>query len=287
MTMGSHFSCMTCPGREAAPLFNAVPDYFLPTDIRVNYVRCSACGLVQQHPLPADVAPFYAGYPVHARKSVLHEITRRAVLRPVYFPLNKLHPDQVLLDYGCGDGWFLDQAKSRVAAAYGFEPVPAQAADVARRIGIPVFHDPAALHAELVGRVDVITLHFVMEHLTDLRGTLAMLSALLKPGGILRAVVPNLDNLEYRWFGVRWHGFDAPRHISFPAPQHLGPMLCETGLVVTESHPVPFPNTMAASVCIALTGRYRPLPFLALLPLALVWARLYPRGNRAMTLRKE
>ncbi len=285
--MPDPFDCMACRGTRAIARRSRVPDYFLPTGIRADYVECADCGLVQQFPLPAEVGPFYAGYPVHAHKSVLHELARRAVLRPVYFPCETLRPDQVLLDYGCGDGWFLDRAKSRVAAAYGFEPAPALAGEVARRVGVPVFHDTRALSAALAGRVDVITLHFVMEHLTDLRGVLAMLSALLKPGGVIRAIVPNLDNLEYRWFGARWHGFDAPRHISFPAPGHLGPVLSACGLSLRGDCFVPFPNTLAASLCIALTGRYRPPVFMAFLPLAIPWSRLYPRGTRAMTLARE
>lgn len=271
----------------ATTVFSQVPDYFLPTDISVDYVRCNSCGLVQQFPLPADVGPFYAGYPVHARKSRIHETMRRVVMRPVYYDLAMLRSDQVLLDYGCGDGWFLAQAAPRVAKAYGFEPTAAQSDDVSQRIGARVFSDVDTMTRELAGQVDVVTMHFVMEHLTDLRGTLATLSGLMRPGGVLRAVVPNLDNIEFRWFGSRWHGFDAPRHICFPNPKQLEPILADVGLELQSDGCVPFPNTLAASLCIVLTGRYRPLPFLAFLPLALVWARLYPRGNQAFVFWKK
>lgn len=284
--MAESVCCIVCGASSATPLFSQVPDYFLPTGIRVDYARCNACGLVQQIPLPTDVGPFYAGYPVHARKAWLHEVMRRVVMRPVYYDLATLNKDQVLLDYGCGDGWFLRDAAPHVSAAYGFEPTAAQSEDVSRRVSTTVFHDLAAMQAVLAGRVDVVTMHFVMEHLTDLRGTLRVISGLLKPGGVLRAVVPNLENVEFRWFGSRWHGFDAPRHICFPNPQQLAPILEEVGLSLQRDGYVPFPNTMAASLCIALTGRYRPMPFLFFLPLALIWARLYPRGNRVFVLQK-
>ncbi len=281
--MAPAFACLACGHERATPVYEQVPDYFLPTGIRVDYVRCTACELVQQFPVPEDVGPFYAAYPVHGKKSFLHEVTRRLVLKPVYFDLASLRNDHVLLDYGCGDGWFLDQAKSRVATAYGFEPTAQQAARVAENVGVQVFDNAAAMKSALAGKVDVITMHFVLEHLTDLKGTFALLSSLLKPGGILRAVVPNLDNIEYRVFRSRWHGFDAPRHISFPTPAQLKPVLDSVGLHLADDRFVPFPNTLAASFCIALTGRYRPFPFLAFLPLAILWSRLYPRGTRAMT----
>ncbi|HMP74872.1 MAG TPA: class I SAM-dependent methyltransferase [Kiritimatiellia bacterium] len=278
---------MACSGRNSTPLHADVADYFLPTGIRVSYVRCAACGLVQQYPIPADVGPFYAGYPVHANKSRLHDAMRRLVMKPVYYPLHSLRPDAVLLDYGCGDGWFLDQARARAQHVIGFEPTRAQAEEVARRVGTPVYHQMDELLRDWAGRVDVITMHFVLEHLTDLHGTFAQLAALLKPGGVLRAVVPNLDNIEYRWFGSRWHGFDAPRHICFPAAHHLAPVLRMAGLESAGESFAPFPNTLAASLCIAITGRYRPLPFIAFLPLALPWAHLYPRGTRVMNFRKS
>jgi len=278
---------LACGDGHSVAVHKAVADYFLPTGIRVDYVRCAACGMVQQYPVPTDVGPFYAAYPVHARKSLLQEVTRRILLSPVYYDVASLRRDQLLLDYGCGDGWFLDRAKRRVSAAYGYEPTAMQASRVAERVGVQVFHDVAALRAPLAGRVDVITMHFVLEHLTDLSGTFALLADLLKPGGTLHAVIPNLDNVEYRGFGSRWHGFDAPRHICFPNADQLKPVLDPLGLRLASDRFVPFPNTLAASLSILFTGRYRLLPFLAFLPLAIVWARLYPRGTRALTFVKH
>lgn len=278
------FSCMCCAGHRCAPHTLAAPDYFLPTGFHVNYVRCLACGLVQQYPLPGSVDAFYEGYPVHAKKSRLHEVMRRVVMRPVYFPLTSLAPNELLLDYGAGDGWFLASAKPTGVQRAGFELNPAHARSLAATLDVPVYSDAGQMARDLRGRVDVITLHFVLEHLTDLSGTLGKLSELLKPTGRIYAVVPNLANLEFQCFGKRWHGFDAPRHISFPTGEQLEPILKRVGLRVERESFVPFPNTLAASLCIALTGRFRPLPFIAFLPLACVWSRLYPRGTRAITL---
>ena len=282
-----HFKCLCCTSGDAAPFLTGVPDCYLATGFRMDYAKCEHCGLVQQHPLPADVGPFYAAYPVHASKSWLHEFTRRIVLRPVYFDLNRLTRDMQLLDYGCGDGWFLDHARSRVAKAVGYEPTGDLAKIVSGRVGLPVYHRPDEMRAELGGKIDVATMHFVMEHLTDLDGTLALVADVLKPGGLLYAVLPNIQSREFRMFGGRWHGFDAPRHISFPDERQLGPVLQRHGLVVEQTTFVPFPNTMAASLCIRWTGKYRHPLFLACMPFAFLWARIFPDGTRCLTIRKN
>ena len=283
---GVEFRCLCCGSNAGVSFLSTVADYYLATGLLASYAKCDSCGLVQQHPLPLDVSPFYAAYPVHASKSWLHEFTRRIVLRPVYFDLDRLRPDMAILDYGCGDGWFLDHARGRVGRAYGYEPTEELAKAVAGRVRFPVYHRFEDLRADLYGKLDVITMHFVMEHLTDLAGTLRLVGDLLKPGGMLYAVLPNLDSREFRIFGGKWHGFDAPRHISFPTESQLAPLMVKAGLRLDKVSFVPFPNTMSASISIRWTGRYRHPLFLAFLPLAMIWSHLYPDGARSLILRK-
>ena len=281
------FRCLCCAAQQERPFIEGAADYFVATGIRVNYVRCQACGLVQQHPIPDDVTPFYARYPVHASKSRLHECARRVLLAHAYLEVSKVRSDERVLDYGCGDGWFLSRLRQRTGTAYGFEPSADQAARVGGETGCRVYADPREMSRELVGQLDGITMHFVLEHLTDLEGTLRRLAELLKPGGYLRSVSPQLDNAEFRCFGERWHGFDAPRHISFPNAAHLKPILDRVGLVVERSEFVAFPNTLAASLSIVLAGRYVHPLFLAFLPVATLWAWCYPKGAQCLWLRKR
>ena len=47
---------------------------------------------------------------------------------------------------------------------------------------------------------DIVVLHHVLEHVTNLQETLSSVFQLLKPGGLLYIAVPNLDNFGYRLY---------------------------------------------------------------------------------------
>ena len=253
----------------------------------MDYVRCTACGLVQQHPMPADVSPFYSAYPVHAQKGWVHERVRRALLSHAYFDASQLAAESVLLDYGCGDGWYLDSLATTGSQRLGYEPDSNQAKRVERQIGVPIFSNLEQLVAEWEGRVDQIVMHFVLEHVTNLRDTLAFLVSLLKPGGQIYAVVPNLDSREFRLFGKRWHGFDAPRHTIFPDATSLQKAGENLPLTLLRSTYVRFPNTFAGSMAIRLRGHYVHSLFLLCLPLGIVWSLFDPTGNQCFVWRKD
>jgi SAM-dependent methyltransferase len=63
------------------------------------------------------------------------------------------------------------------------------------------------------GSFDLITMFHVLEHLKDPAGYLAAARRLLAAGGKLVVQTPNLDCWQYRLFGARWSGLDAPRHL--------------------------------------------------------------------------
>jgi SAM-dependent methyltransferase len=275
------FRCLVCRGGEPTPVYLGCEDYYLGTPGRVDYYRCRACGLLQQFPVPADVSPFYERYPIHARKPGLYAALRRLVMAPVYYELARHPRGSVLLDYGCGDGGYLERYRGKGFALIGYENDPAQAARVAAHLGLPVHADGEALRREHEGAVDVVTMHFTLEHLTDLDAAFREVRALLRPGGLFYYVVPDPSSFEARLFARRWHGLDPPRHISFPDSAAARRLAERHGFTVSAEHPVAFPNGFAASVPVVLTGRFR-LPLFALfLPLGIAFSRLVPTGSRA------
>jgi SAM-dependent methyltransferase len=269
------------------PYRAACRDLYLGLGPAVDYVTCASCGLVQQHPIPVDVAPFYADYPVHQRRSLLQRLARRWLQREVYHRPGPASGGETLLDFGCGDGVYLREVRTCYKAVVGYEPGEALAAALTKADGIPVYSDAGALAAEWSGRIDMITAHYVMEHVTDLRGTMALFARLLKPGGKLYIAVPNIRSWEARWFGRFWHGLDAPRHISFPLVRHAVALGEACGLSVTASGYATFPNTLAASIPTALLGRYHGLLFNALILPAWLVAALAPSGTVVYTLTRK
>lgn len=278
------FRCLVCAGTGAATVLADCPDTYLSKPFRVAYVRCVSCGLLQQDPVPGDVSPFYESYPIHVKKSAVHRMLQRIVMRPVYFRARALPERSVLLDYGCGDGGYLDGFVPHEITRVGFEPDPAHAARLSERLALPVLSDPERLLAEWAGKVDVMTMHFVLEHVTKLDEVFERAARLLKPGGVLHVVVPHAFSFEARLFGRAWHNLDAPRHVSFPESAAMTTLAGRHGLALTSEHPVPFPNGFAGSLAVALTGRFRWWLFALALPAGIVFSRLFPGGARAYRL---
>jgi SAM-dependent methyltransferase len=277
------FSCVACGAASYMPWLDACEDYYLGHPRLTTYVQCSACHLVQQHPAPADPKELYENYPVHEKKSALHRWARSIVFRAAYFDPSNLPHDTSLLDFGCGDGWFLDSVRNRIAGLHGFEFLPEHARELTEALGIPIYStwDAAMKH----GPYDAITLHYVMEHLPDPAGTLGEIRKLLSPGGLVYILLPDIHSWEARWFGRRWHGLDQPRHISFPDLAILRSMATKAGFEIVSAKSKPFPNTLAASLAVVLNGRFSTRWFMAFLPLALVVSRLFPGGSKGYLLR--
>lgn len=288
--MVTEFTCLLCDAREAAPFLLDCQDYYLRKTYRADYYKCMKCGLVQQSPIPRDVHQFYEGYPVHRRKASLFELARRRIMKRCYFDVQSepesREPGSVLLDFGCGDGWFLDSLKGQRLVRIGYEVDPGQATKLAEGMKIPVYSDEFTLLAAYRGKVDVITMHFVLEHIADLRKTLGLVHELLRPDGLLFITIPEISSWEFKLFRRKWHNLDPPRHICFPGRKGIQKICQRWGFDMEKSFPVPFPNGVAGSLSTILFGRFRFLPFLFMLPLGVLISRLFPSGNRAYVLKK-
>jgi hypothetical protein len=82
--------------------------------------------------------------------------------------------------------------------------------------------------------VDAVTLWQVLEHIGEQREFLERTHALMRPGGVFIAAVPNIDGLSARLAGERWWGLDVPRHLVHFSPRTLGTALAHTGFEVVR-----------------------------------------------------
>ena len=81
-----------------------------------------------------------------------------------YFDIGRLKPGEVVLDYGCGDGWFLEACAERQVTPIGFEMSPIQAASLSSRLKLPVYSDPKLLLSEFQAKIDLVTMHSAEVH---------------------------------------------------------------------------------------------------------------------------
>lgn len=284
----SGFKCMLCGATESRVWLTDCADYYLQKGGPVNYAECDACSLVQQHPLPDDVSALYEDYPVHSSRSAFQRLARRIFQRQVYFRPAAGSGCRTLLDYGCGDGTFLREIQNRFGAVCGFEPGGTHANALSEQLNAPVYSSTEKLRTECAGKLDIITAHYVLEHVNDLRGAFGTFQTLLKSGGLLYIAVPNIRSWESRLFKKRWHGLDAPRHLVFPEAAHFKTLAEKYGFGVPQFSFAAFPNTLAASLATVLTGRCQSALLMGLIIPSWLAALAAPQGTLIVQMvRKE
>jgi SAM-dependent methyltransferase len=284
--LSSVFRCLACAAAEAELVYADCPDYYQGKPFRVDYHRCRACALLQQHPLPTDVGAMYEDYPIHEKKSRFYDALRWLVMGGLYYDARRHLPGTRIVDYGCGDGSYLRTLAGKGFDLTGYEPDEGQATRLAQLLGLPVHRSVDALVRAVDGKAEVLAMHFVVEHLTDLDAGFETARRLLAPGGVFYLVVPHEHSLEKRLFGRKWHNLDPPRHVSFPEKAHVERIAARHALALERHAPVPFPNGFAASIPVVLTGRFRFPLFALALPLGILFSRLCPTGTHAYWLRR-
>jgi len=128
-----------------------------------------------------------------------------------------LHPyvkDGSLLEVGCGSGMYLDLMRAlgwrRVVGVDISSKAIQQAKD---DLGIEAYCgnlEDAQLES---GSFDAVSLSHTLEHLPEPTRFLREVNRLMKPGGRLAVVVPNISGLGAKKFGENWYHLDSPRHL--------------------------------------------------------------------------
>ncbi len=280
------FTCMLCAAKHGRPWLENCSDVYLGKSEPVHYAECCVCSLVQQHPRPDDVRAWYVAYPMHTQRGALQKMARRLFQRQVYYHPTPEAKSQVLLDYGCGGGTYLAEVGRLFQSMCGYEPGAEHAQALSENLQACIYVDAGRLDEEQAGAIDVITVHYVLEHVMDLHAAFKSFQVLLKPGGLLYIAVPNIRSWEAQLFKRRWHGLDAPRHLQFPEACHLDKLAKEYGFEVTRIAHAVFPNTLAGSLA-TIGNRCRPLLLMAFVPFSWLVNHAAPQGTLIAHMHKK
>jgi len=140
-----------------------------------------------------------------------------------------------LLDVGCGSGAFLVKMKELGWDVVGVEP-DRLAVKVAREhFGLSVYEGVLEEVGLPENEFDAITMNHVIEHLYDPIATFKECRRVLKPGGRLVAITPNIESLGARLFGEVWRGWEIPRHLYPFSPSTLQTLAEKAGLKVSHA----------------------------------------------------
>lgn len=239
-------SCPIC-GAEGDLAEQAVPDFYFEFPGAWDFAQCrsSTCGAMWQDPAPEDsvLAASYAQYYTHNSEAggSFAEWLNRCATRIALFAghrslpcfggaavpvLSRLAEHLLLsngvvapirhgkfLDIGCGSGERLPRLSALGwAEVIGVEPDGA-AVESGRRRGNHIQLGQAEALPIATESVDVAFFHHVIEHVRSPAVALKEAWRVLKPGGCIVLLTPNITSHNRLGLGKYWRGFEAPRHL--------------------------------------------------------------------------
>jgi 2-polyprenyl-3-methyl-5-hydroxy-6-metoxy-1,4-benzoquinol methylase len=127
----------------------------------------------------------------------------------------------LLLDVGCGRGWFLEAARDRGWQVQGLELCAEVAKSTMERVGTQVYTG-SIFDTELPPETfDLVTMFDVIEHLETPIEALRICYRILKPGGALAISTPNLGGIGCRLLGANAFAMWPDEHIFYFGPASI------------------------------------------------------------------
>jgi ubiquinone/menaquinone biosynthesis C-methylase UbiE len=191
--------------------------------------RCTHCGLYQNGRLvdnSAYAADYHRGYEHHREKK----------LRTASVRLNRIAPlvrakKPRLLDVGSSVGCVIESALHRGWDAVGID-VSKSAVEFCRKRDLPCRLVQGSALPFPDSSFDVLTAWHVIEHVEDVRETLAEWFRVLRPDGVLALETPDASSPVVRLRGSSYRKFWAPEHTYTFTPTTLAEFMRRTGFEI-------------------------------------------------------
>ncbi|HEY7212707.1 MAG TPA: class I SAM-dependent methyltransferase [Bryobacteraceae bacterium] len=229
----------------------------LPDRVHYRIVRCNQCGLVRSDPVadPAMIAELYQ----RSTFDYGDELQNLAITYSTY--LKRLDPYAVgrgeLLEIGCGNGFFLQQARlCGYESIRGVEPSAAAIQSAPEDIRSRIVRSTMRPGLFANESFDVICLFQVLDHIFDPAALLRTCREILKPGGLILCLNHNAEALSARIMKSRSPIIDI-EHTYLYDPKTIAELLSQAGFEVKETgsvrnryslgyliHLVPLPNRL-------------------------------------------
>ncbi len=193
---------------------------------RFTVWRCSACRGLHCRDV-VDLGHYYADYPFRRARLAW---PMRLVYRTLLSRLKREGFDarRSLLDYGCGNGTFIEWLRERgIARVGGYDPYGPPDGLGDRRV------------LEL-GPFDVVLLQDVVEHVEDPAALLAELDGYAAPGGVIVIGTPNADRIDLRNTDRYINELHVPYHRHIVTRARLGEMGARLGWTVVRHYDRPY-----------------------------------------------
>jgi len=273
MTYVNFNTCRLCGSSEQQTILN---DIITGCQDRYSLIKCQSCSFVTTDPLPSDdlLQRYYdldywqsGKVKSNAALGKIYQLRMQSV---VSFIQKNSSDDSKVLDWGCGDGAFINLLRAAGCHCFGIDAYKIESKD-------PCIFDTTIEEANFPDEFfDMITCFHVLEHLADPLNSIKRALRLVKTGGMVMVEVPNLDSIGFRIFRRSWQPLEVPTHLNHFTPATLHKLFESAGkiqIVKTEffSHRISpsalvlsgFPLLAPRRMRKKYKGRY-PLPLLSL-----------------------
>ena len=201
------------------------------------------CCLPTQDPTEEEIGPYYDFQEYYSHEDQVRSFTqwlyqkiRKSSIQRKVGLINGLVKNGSLLDYGCGTGEFLQEAKRQQWTVRGIEPSEKARTQAIGKLPIEVLETLAEV-PELEA-YDVVTLFHVLEHIHSLRKTVKKITSHLKSDGYLVIAVPNPESPDAKHYGKDWAGYDVPRHLYHFSEKSMATFQSEFGMELVRIEPL-------------------------------------------------
>ncbi|MBI5449265.1 class I SAM-dependent methyltransferase [Candidatus Gottesmanbacteria bacterium] len=193
-----------CRATEATALFTAGV---------FPIVRCCACGQVRTE-TPRGVVRKQVYRANDADIYVDKEAMFRRLFRDVVNFISQFQSSGTLVDIGAGVGLLVDEARRAGYEAVGLEPSKEMVRAAKKFFGVSLIPSKFSRHSILKarGKVDIIVLNHVLEHLPKPVAILQGAWDVLNPEGLLVIGVPNFGSFLAGWKKDRWQSLIPDQH---------------------------------------------------------------------------
>ncbi len=252
ITTEQQLQCYLC-NAQGSLLYQNLSDYLFNVSGNWNLRKCSnkTCGLVWLDPQPIteDINKLYQNYYTHTNDQNSSKLpqSKSQSLQAWFYDLftsiirikqereqfNQMYLADIkpgkLLDVGCGNGDLLSKFRD-----LGWD-VQGQDTDIkAKEFAEKNYNLTVHLGTlESIGfadnTFDAIIVNHVIEHIIDPIALLLECYRILKPGGVLLAVTPNILSTSHKFFGQYWRGLEPPRHVYLFSELTLKEIAIESG----------------------------------------------------------
>ncbi len=204
------------PGNETELLINCPCCGSLPGNHRefytyplFSYVKCRKCSLVFQNPQPVfdDLAKRYDGeyfdYEI-CNGDVFLDLMLKGLDDVSFDSLDFSSGEKTVLDIGCATGKLLNYFREKGWRTSGVE-ICREAAEYGNRLyNVNISTRPLEENAFPDSTFSFIHASHLIEHLNNPDTFLNEVYRILKPGGYLALVTPNIDGFQSVLFGKNW-----------------------------------------------------------------------------------